>query len=155
ADDPAWGPHGGESVVMMADRRGSPVRPVNPQYVDDFRKSGRAFSQWLGFDVPERYPGAPGVVSTVGQPDKGRAIERSFARSSPWPQLAPGLRGFVTLAGDHQAGPVILTLAGDPAALVLPAATFGTEVVLLVVKGTASIGQATLETAHMRIVEAG
>jgi hypothetical protein len=155
ADDYAWGPDGGQSVVMMSDRRGPSGRPVNPKYDPYMRETGRGFYAWLGIDVPDVYPGAPGVVSSLGQPDKGGALEGSFARSAEWPLLAPGVRGFVALAGDHEAGPVILTLAGESAADVLPSSVFGTEVVLLVIRGSAQVGTSTLDAAQMRIVESG
>jgi hypothetical protein len=126
ADDYAWGPDGGQSVVMMSDRRGPTGRPVNPKYVPYMHETGRGFYAWLGIDVPDVYPGAPGVVSSLGRPDKGGAIEGSFARTADWPEVAEGVRGFATLLGDHESGPVVLTLAAESGAEILPSATFHT-----------------------------
>jgi hypothetical protein len=141
--------------VMMSDRRGPTGRPVNPKYVPYMHETGRGFYAWLGIDVPDVYPGAPGVVSSLGRPDKGGAIEGSFARTADWPEVAEGVRGFVTLLGDHESGPVVITLAAESGAEILPSATFHTEVALIVVRGTARTAGNELGTATMRIVEAG
>src|SRR5262249_10104192 len=126
ADDYAWGPQGGQSVVMIADRRGTTLRPVNPDHIEKARERGRKFFQWLGIDVPEVYPGSPGVVSSLGKADKGGAIEGSFHDANSWANLAPGLRGFISLVGDHESGPIVLTLAGEPGTPMLPDTIFGT-----------------------------
>jgi hypothetical protein len=155
ADDYAWGDETGYSVVMMSDRRGPTGRPTDPKFIDGMRRTGKAFYEWVDITVPPEYPGAPGVRTTLGPTDRGGAVEGSFADTGAWIEVTDGVRVAAGLVGDHEAGPVVVLVRADPGRTAWPGSTFGTEVLHLVVDGSAMVDGNDLLPADIRVVEAG
>ena len=136
-DDYSSGPEGGYGIIMMADRRGFPVRTVAPNpRVDAAMKEAAAM---LGVSVLEPYPAGPPIRTNVGTAGKAM-LEGAFSESSEWPQLTTGVKALVALLGDPVAGPVLLLLQVDPETAAMPSLLLETEVLTVVVAGSCRIG---------------
>lgn len=155
ADDYAWGPDGGYSVIMMSDRRGPAKVPVRPELLSSFRASEERIYEWLGIESPGDYASSSSMVTTLGLPGKGGNIEGSFATGDRWRSVTAGTRATVAFVGDREVGPVIVSSVTRGGAEAFPASTWGTEVLHLVVAGSATIGGTELLEADLRLVEAG
>ena len=74
-DNLAWGPAGGFGIIMFADRRGSPIRFVDPNH--EFQAGAdagaRAFADAYGFALRDPCPGAPAFHPHDPWPDAARA----------------------------------------------------------------------------------
>lgn len=152
-DDVAWGPDGGYSIVMFADRRGFPARPV--KHMPQVEESMRFWAEQVGVAVADPYPSSAAIATQLGNTDKAGKIEGSFRDATTWPENMPGTRMATAILGDRTAGPVLLLLQAKPAALAVPACTFETEVLHVVVAGACSMGDDVLERGSLRLQEAG
>lgn len=108
-DDYAWGPRGGWSAVMMADRRGLSARPVDASVAPHFERAQADFLDWAGMQHFGAYHGAVDVATSLGSPRGGR-VEGDFRDTSSWTLLPSGVRLAVGLVGDHERGPVVVAL---------------------------------------------
>ena len=86
-DNLAWGPAGGFGIIMFADRRGSPIRFVDPNH--EFQAGAdagaRAFADKFGFELCDPCPGAPAIHTTLGKTQHGH-LDTGFEESDSWTQ---------------------------------------------------------------------
>ena len=138
-DNLAWGPDGGFGIIMFADRRGSPIRFVEPdhEYQAGADEGARAFADKFGFELCDPCPGA--IHTTLGKTKHGH-LDTSFDESDSWTEVTPGVRLAVSLLGEVKAGPV---LRCDPGTPVCPAGTVGTEVFHAIVAGSCDVEGST------------
>ena len=136
-DNLAWGPAGGFGIIMFADRRGSPIRFVDPnhEFQEGADAGARAFASAYGFALCDPCPGAPAIHTTLGKTQHGH-LDTGFEESDSWAEAAPGVRLATSLLGEVTAGPVLALLRCDPGAPACPAGTLQTEVFHAVVAGS-------------------
>ena len=148
-DDITWGPDGGYGLVFFADRRGMAVRPAKPSSFSD--DASRVWAEACGLTVPDPYPGASSFSSQLGVFDKSGKLEGAFHDSAAWPELVPGVRMVISLLGDATAGPVVLLVDADAGVSAVPAGTFPSEVLHLMVAGSAQVGDDVLKLGAIRL----
>lgn len=155
-DNLAWGPDGGFGIIIFADRRGSPIRFVDPDH--EFQAGAdagaRAFADAYGFELCDPCPGAPAVHTTLGETRHGH-LDTGFEDSDSWPEAIPGVRLATSLLGEVTAGPVLALLRCGPGALAFPAGTVETEVFHAVVEGSCVIEGETRELGDAWLDEPG
>ena len=151
-DDYCSGPGGGYGIVMMADRRGFPVRTIKPNRFID--KTMDETATRLGVHVAHPYPFGSAIRTTAGDPGKAM-LEGSFADSDTWPAFAPGTRLFAAILGDRAAGPLLLLIDSKPDATALRSLTLDTEIFVSVVAGSCSIRDKELIAGDIRLQECG
>lgn len=134
-DNLAWGPDGGFGIIVFADRRGSPIRFVDPDH--EFQagadEGAQMFADKYGFELRDPCPGA--IRTTIGETSWGR-MEGNFSESGQWPEAVPGVRVLTSLCGDVAAGPVLVLLRCEPGKPAHSAGTLQTEVFHSVVGGS-------------------
>ena len=130
-------PAGGFGIIMFADRRGSPIRFVDPnhEFQEGADAGARAFADSFGFELCDPCPGAPAIHTTLGKTQHGH-LDTGFEESDSWAEAAPGVRLATSLLGEVTAGPVLALLRCDPGAPACPAGTLQTEVFHAVVAGS-------------------
>lgn len=140
-DNLAWGPSGGFGIIVFADRRGSPIRFVDPDhpFQEGADQGARAFAGAYGFELCDPCPGAPAIRTTLGKTKHGH-LDAGFEDSDAWPEALPGVRLATSLLGEVGAGPVLALLRCDPGAPACPAGTVETEVFHAVVAGSCVVG---------------
>ncbi len=150
ADDVSWGPHGGQSVVVMADRRGSTAIPAWPKDAERFKKAAKMLDEWL--DAPPRveHPIVPGIATSFGKPRLGH-VNGSFAQGEAWRFDSPGVQLEAGLAGDREGGPLILLVRAQEGRTAFPRLRLATEVLHVVVGGSARDGGGRLQRAESRL----
>ena len=140
-DNLAWGPDGGFGIIMFADRRGSPIRFVDPDH--EFQAGAdagaRAFADAYGFELRDPCPGAPAIRTTLGETRHGH-LDTGFEDSDSWTEAAPGVRLATSLLGEVTAGPVLALFRCDPGVAAFPAGTVNTEVFHAIVEGSCVVG---------------
>jgi hypothetical protein len=152
ADDVSWGPGGGCSFIMMADRRGGGTRTAYARDQAQFDETGKIFSAWLGHDVTGPFDAPQAVATTLGPARVGR-VEGAFG--DPWPQIAEGLRFAAGLAGEPERGPAVLLMQAAAGAVAFPAARLDSDIVHLVLRGAGAQDGDSLTPCQMRMIQAG
>jgi hypothetical protein len=150
ADNVSWGPVGGQSVVVMADRRGSTAIPAWPKDAERFQKAGKMLDEWLGAPPRVEYPIVPGIATTLGKPRFGR-VDGSFAKGDGWRFDSPGVQQEAGLAGDREGGPLILLIRAEAGRTAFPRLTLPTVVLHVVVGGSVHEGNRSLLRAEARL----
>jgi hypothetical protein len=151
ADDVSWGPDGGYSVVMMADRRGAGARAADPAEQWKFDQNGAGFSAWVGANVTGPFEAPQGLAVTLG-PVRAGHVEGSFEQQ--WPEIVPGI-GFVAgLLGDRTAGPMVLLTKAGAGDVALPALEIESDIMHIVARGTARQGDTPLLPFGIRLTDA-
>ena len=155
-DNLAWGPEGGFGIIMFADRRGSPIRFVEPDhpFQEGADQGARAFADAYGFELRDPCPGAPAIRTNLGKTQFGH-LDTGFEDSESWPEAAPGVRLATSLLGEVTAGPVLALLRCDPGAPACPAGTVDTEVFHAVVAGSCEVGGSTRTLGDAWLTSAG
>lgn len=153
ADNAAWGPDGGFGLVMFADRRGFAMKPVQAKIAETVVPEQRRMGEAFGLRMLDPSPGAPAIATTLGATVRGH-LDGGFDSADRWDELVPGIRAAVAVFGDPDCGPVLLLARANAGATVLPAGSFGTEVLHVVVSGSALIGDGVLDTGDLRLQEA-
>jgi hypothetical protein len=162
-DNPACGPDGGSTMVMFADHRGTRIRVVHPEEaallpegIEDL-----LFVEWMGIhdgdqvtDDLEKLPGPTGALTALGDMRGGR-VNSSFNEYEAWPEVRRGNRLGVTICGDEECGPVVLTTVAEAGELVSPAFETHTELVRVIVEGECLIGGSRLRAGDIRVHESG
>lgn len=141
SDDLAWGPHGGLSIVIMADRRGTPSFPPdrNPEVIRQARARTQPLFDWLGIDMQEDYSAPGGIVTTLERTPRAVKAEGSHEATATWQEIMPGTRVSAGMLGEREVGPVLLHVRAEPGAAAFPASAFATEVLHIGVSGSADI----------------
>lgn len=155
SDDLGWGPDGGWSVVVFADRQLFTMRPVKRDLQPDCDANAERFATWAGITLPkDRRPVVAGVSTELGSPSKGGNVDGTFDETETWPELGPGIRAAVGLFGDPRTGPIMTTSRLDPGAE-LGGERFDTEVFHLVVDGSCQFGDRWLADGDIWIQPSG
>ena len=152
SDNFAWGPEGGFGIIVFADRRGFPIRPVKAEIAERVTPGQEAAGVALGIDVKDPLPGAPAIATTMGPTERAH-LDGGFDASDRWDEVAPGVRMAVGLAGEPTSGPVIVLLDGAPGATCLPARSIGSDTLVAPVTGTVDAAGTTLGQGDVRIEE--
>ena len=137
ADNATWGPDGGYGIVMFADRRGFPVRPVQAEHVEETARQQEIIADILEVEVesPLAYP--PAIATTFGGTERAH-LNESFVSAETWDEVTAGVRMAAGVLGDPECGPVVLMIDATPGSTAIPALRLDTEVLHVVVEGTAS-----------------
>lgn len=106
---------------------------------------------WDG--VPGGSKGTIGLKTTLGRA-VGGFNWGSFDDTANWRQLSPGVSISAGVMSDPVSGPIFITLRSEPGRTAIPAAIYGTEFVLVVVRGSCDLGDRTYIHGEARIQEA-
>jgi hypothetical protein len=153
-DNVAWGPDGGYGLVMFGDRRGFAINPVKKELAEEMRPRHRRIADQLGIDMRDECPGAPAIATTAGGTERGHLVG-GFDDSDRWPEIDAGTRALTALLGDRVCGPLLLLAAAEPGAMVVPGGSWDTDLLHIVVEGSAGIGHDELPAGSVRVQEAG
>ncbi len=153
-DNFTWGPDGGYGIVIFADRRGFPVRPVDANIAAKAAAAQQPMVERMGIDLQHPCPGAPAIRTTIGATRHGH-LDSSFETAAHWPEIAPGTRAAVSVLGEPTVGPVLVMLHSDPGALVVPAGTLACETLHIVVDGSCEVDGETRTLGDFWAAEAG
>ena len=152
SDNFAWGPDGGYGIIMFADRRGFAINPVKAEIAEKIVPQQEAGGALLGIDMQDPCPGAKSIRTTMGPTERAH-LDGGFESSAEWDEVAPGVRLSAGIAGEPDAGPVLLFVDAVAAAEALPARTLGTEAIVAPITGSLETGGATLRHGDVRIEE--
>lgn len=157
SDDLAWGPDWGFSIVMMADRRGAPSFPPDrdPQKIREARARTKPLYEWLGFETVEDYAQPQGVATTLPRAARAPHVEGSFAQSTTWQEVTPGVRVSAGLLGHAEAGPLLLHVHAQPGCVAFPASCFKTEVLHIGSSGSGDIDSRSIGEGDLRLIASG
>ena len=153
-DNVAWGPQGGYGIVMFADRRGWPVRPVDEKLVEQMETQQNAYSQQMGIEVLHPCPGAPAIRTTLGDTTHGH-LDSGFDSAADWDEIVPGTRAAVSVMGEPTLGPVLVLLNSDSGAQAVPAGNLSTETLHVVAGGSCVVDGATKMLGDFWLTESG
>lgn len=153
SDNFAWGPDGGYGIIMFADRRGFAIRPVKAEVAEKVVPGQEAAGALLGIDMQDPCPGAPAIATTLGRTSRAH-LDGGFDTSSSWDEVAPGVRMAAGVAGEPEAGPVLVLLDCAPGVEAVPEHRLGTEVLVAPVTGSVEAAGATLAQGDVRLEEA-
>lgn len=153
SDNLTWGPDGGFGLVLMADRRGFAINPVKKKLAQTMDPEQRAVAGKLGIEIHNPCPGAPAITTTLGN-TKQSHLDGGFDSAQTWPEVAPGVRVCLGLAGDRECGPVIVLIDADPGTEAFPQHTLTTELMLVPQDGEMNVGGLILKQGAIRIEEA-
>lgn len=154
SDNFAWGPDGGYGIIMFADRRGFAIRPVKAEVAAQIVPGQEAAGALLGIDMQDPCPGAPAIATTLG-PTTRAHLDGGFDTSASWDEIAPGLRMAAGIAGEPEAGPVLVFLDCAAGTEAVPPRLLGTEVIVAPVSGSLDAAGATLAHGDVRLEEGG
>lgn len=153
SDNYAWGPEGGFGLIIFMDRRGFAIRPLDVEIAAKIIPEAEFMAEVLGIELLNPLPGAPAIVTTMGEPEDAH-LNGGFDRSSEWDEVVPGIRMAVGLAGEPTCGPVLLFLDAAPGAELLPSRCLAAETVLIPSGGTTLSGDDSLAEGVLRLEEA-
>jgi hypothetical protein len=97
-------------------------------------------------------PGAPAIATTMG-PTTRAHLDGGFDSSASWDEIAPGVRMAAGVAGEPEAGPVLVFLDCAAGSEAVPSRVLGTEVIVAPVSGSVDAAGATLAHGDVRIEE--
>jgi hypothetical protein len=153
SDNFAWGPDGGYGIIVFADRRGFAIEPVKAEIAEKVTPQQEMTGKLLGIDMQSPCPGAPAIATTMGLTERAH-LNGSFESASGWDEIVPGVRMSVGIAGERDAGPVLVFLDGAAGAEVVGARTLGSETLIAPVNGSVDAGGAKLAQGDVRLEEA-
>lgn len=154
-DNVAWGPQGGYGMLIFADRRGWPARPVDKKFQERAAVQQKPFSDKLGIQVEHTRPDASSTIrTTLGETFHGH-LDSSFETAGDWNEVSTGTRAAVSLMGERRVGPVLVLLNSDPGARVVPAGRLGTEALHVIAEGSCTVDGATKTLGDFWLSEAG
>ena len=153
-DNFTWGPEGGFGIVIFADRRGFPVRPVDPAVSAKAAAAQQPMVERLNIELTHPCPGAPAIRTTLGTTQHGH-LDSSFDIAASWPEIAPGTRAAVAILGEPNVGPVMVMLHSIPGAQLVPAYSLTSETLHIVVDGTCQVAGETKRVGEFWTQAAG
>lgn len=153
SDNFAWGPDGGYGIIVFADRRGFAIEPVKAEVAEKVAPQQEMTGKLLGIDMQSPCPGAPAIATTMGRTERAH-LDGGFDTSSSWDEIAPGVRVSVGIAGEPDAGPVLVFLDCAAGSEAVGARTLGSETLLAPVTGSVIAGDVTLAQGDVRLEEA-
>ena len=152
ADSYANGTDGGYHLVMFGDRRGFPTKVVKKELQPHFTERDAALQGLFGIEPPVPYPvEGRGVATSTGTVDKAGKVNGSFAEAADWDEVEPGLRVHSGVMGHQELGPLLVMARAEAGTEVLPSTALSTEVLVMVVSGSLSIGDRVYEQGDCRI----
>jgi hypothetical protein len=162
SDNCSWGADGGWEITMMADRRGTRRRqvqgwvPGSPEAeaeiaLQHYLASTFEFDGDLVDSDGSVACGPSALVTTIGLTENSGKLNGSFADSSTWPEVSASTRAVVSIMGDQFCGPVVVLAATAPGGIAMPAWSFDTEVLRVVVAGSCWIDGRAYEKGDMRM----
>jgi hypothetical protein len=162
ADGDAPHAEGNWRIISFADRRGSRVRPTNPEMrakVENEEALNRT-KEMYGELMPEILPpndrGVDGLVTSIDKPwSKVQHIDASLAEADSWLPIGEGGRIAVSLMGVHDVGPVYVVQRTPAGRMATPAMTFGSDVFRCVIGGTHQRSGATVRMGDVRFQAGG
>jgi hypothetical protein len=152
SDNYAWGPDGGYGIIMFADRRGFPIRPVKAELLEQMMPAQEGFGRAMGIDVQDPCPGAPAIITTLG-PTARAHLDGGFDTSEQWAEIAPGVRMAAGLAGEPTCGPVLVFVDCAAGTEAVPARSIGSETIVAPVSGSIDAAGATMNQGDVRLEE--
>lgn len=159
SDGPAQGPNGGWSLVLMADRRGMRTRPVkertNPTRTEQEVAAHFGLEGDFVSDSPLDTAGPSSLATTLGEPDGAGRLEGSYARAQQWSRVTTETRAVISLLGHPEMGPVLVLADTNAHATSLGAAVFDTDVLRVVVRGSATVDGEIMQAGEMTLLPAG
>jgi hypothetical protein len=153
SDNFAWGPDGGYGVIMFADRRGFPIRPVKAELAEKMMPAQEVAGRAMGIDVQDPCPGAPAIVTTLGRTVHAH-LDGGFDTSEQWDEIAPGVRMAAGLAGEPACGPVLVFVDCAADTEVIPVRSLGSETIVAPVSGLIDAEGVTRSQGDVRVEEA-
>jgi hypothetical protein len=153
SDNFAWGPDGGYGIIMFADRRGFPIRPVKAELAEQMMPAQVEAGKAMGIDVQDPCPGAPAIITTLGPTERAH-LDGGFDTSEQWDEIAPGVRMAAGLAGEPTGGPVLVFVDCAAGTEALPARSMGSETLVAPVSGSVDAADVTLRQGDVRLEEA-
>ena len=146
SDNFAWGPDGGYGIIVFADRRGFAIEPVKAEIAAKVAPQQEMTAKLLGIDMQSPCPGAPAIATTMGLTERAH-LNGGFESASSWDEIAPGVRMSVGVAGERDAGPVLVFLDCAAGAEAVGTRTLGSETLIAPVAGSVVAGR---RNAHAR-----
>lgn len=153
SDNFAWGPDGGCGIIVFADRRGFAIEPVKESIAAKVAPQQEMTGKLLGIDMQSPCPGAPAIATTMGLTERAH-LNGGFESASSWDEIAPGVRIGVGIAGEREAGPVLVFVDAAVGCEVVGAHTLGSETLIAPVNGSVVSAGATLAQGDVRLEEA-
>lgn len=155
ADGYASGPDGGHTFVMFGNRRGFPTQPVKAELAAQFAERDAGVAAMFGIDISTFPDDARGVRTTLGPLDKAGKVNGAHHAATAWTATAPGLRTSSGVLGHRTVGPLVLQAQADAGVEVHGAITLDSEVLVIVVDGSCSIGDHTYARGDVRLQRRG
>src|SRR3954464_8860523 len=153
SDNFAWGPDGGYGIIMFADRRGFPIRPVKAELAEQMTPAQEVAGRAMGIDVQDPCPGAPAIVTTLGPTERAHR-DGGFDTSEQWDEIAPGVRMAAGLAGEPTCGPVLVFVDCAAGTEAVPVRSIGSETMIAPVSGSIDAAGVTMSQGDVRVEEA-
>jgi hypothetical protein len=162
SDSSSSGADGGWEITMMADRRGTRRRqvqgwvPGSPEAEAEVALQ-QYFATTFEFDGDlvdsdgSVACGPSALVTTIGPTGNSGKLNGSFADSDMWPAVTSSTRAVVSVMGDRFCGPVVVLAVTAPGETAMPACSFDTEVLRIVVAGSCCIDGRTYGKGDMRM----
>ncbi|HEY3670266.1 MAG TPA: hypothetical protein VGN51_04975, partial [Acidimicrobiia bacterium] len=153
SDNFAWGPDGGYGIIMFADRRGFPIRPVKAELAEQMMPAQEVAGRAMGIDVQDPCPGAPAIITTLG-PTTRAHLDGGFDTSEQWDEIVPGVRMAAGLAGEPTCGPVLVFVDCAAGTDAVPARSISSETIIAPVSGSIDAAGVTMSQGDVRVEEA-
>jgi hypothetical protein len=153
SDNFAWGPDGGYGIIMFADRRGFPIRPVKAELAEQMMPAQEAAGRAMGIDVQDPCPGAPAIITTLG-PTTRAHLDGGFDTSEQWDEIVPGVRMAAGLAGEPTCGPMLVFVDCAAGTEAVPVRSIGSETIIAPVSGSLDAADVTMSHGDVRVEEA-
>jgi len=157
ADGDAPHVEGNWRIICFADRRGSRVRPTNPEMrakVENEEALNRAkemYGDLMPEILPPNDPGVNGLVTSIDKPwSRLQHIDASLAEADSWLQVGDGGRIAVSLMGVHDVGPIYVVQRTPAGKMATPAMTFGSDVFRCVISGSHRRNRETIQMGDAR-----
>jgi hypothetical protein len=162
ADGDAPHVEGNWRIISFADRRGSRVRPTNPELrsqvenEEALQRSKEMYGDLMPEILPPNDPGVNGLVTTIDKPwSRVQHIDASLSEADSWLPIGDGGRIAVSLMAAHDVGPIYIVQRTPAGKVATPALTFGSDVFRCVISGSHGRGGQTIEMGDTRFQAAG
>jgi len=147
------GPGGaGTTMLLMADRRGNQATIARKKDVETIFEYDDVYGAPKP-DAPYPHPagdrGIAAIATSAGQCNKG------YLRGTISALQSGSSGGLTGVLGDTIAGPAVHVLHAEPGERITPPATWSTEIVLLVVRGTLTLDGKTYAAGELRVQREG
>jgi hypothetical protein len=162
ADGDAPHVEGNWRIISFADRRGSRVRPTNPELranVENdaaLERSKEMYGDLMPEVLPANDPGVNGLVTSIDKPwSRVQHIDASLSEAESWLPTGEGGRIAVSLMGVHDVGPIYIVQRTPAGRMATPAMTFESDVFRCVIEGSHQRNGEAVEMGDCRVQAAG